>query len=92
MSKAPSDATLLRQARRDIKELQSELDATRMAQTVFRQRATKAEQDCAEWKARFDLLLRQPAQTRGPDYCKPITPSSADPLPALPTITCKEQT
>ena len=67
MSKVPSDATLLRAAKRDIATLTIALDLARKGCTEYRTRASKAEQECAEWKARFDLLLRQPAQTRGPD-------------------------
>ena len=90
MSRAPSDATLLRTAKAEIKALVLLLRSAEGARETYRVRASKAEQECVEWKARFDLLLRQPVQIRGPDYYRPITPSSADPLPALPTSICKE--
>lgn len=90
MGKLPSAATQLRTAKRDIKTLQLNLDAVRRLLDEYRIRASKAEQECAEWKVRFDLLLRQPA-TPAPAWSVPYAPPSpADPLPALPTITCKE--
>jgi len=91
MSKPPSDATLLRQAKRDNIELQKLLMEARRYRDEYRNRATKAEQECAEWKARFDLLLRQPqpVQAISPGYVEPRSPSSADPLPVFPTVTCK---
>ena len=75
----------LRAAKRDIATLTIALDLARKGCTEYRTRASKAEQECAEWKARFDLLLRQPAQTRGPDYVQ-SRPTSNEP-PKLPTTT-----
>lgn len=92
MSKLPSEATQIRTLRRELREIDSaRLHALQEAKE-YRVRATKAEQECAEWKARFDLLLRQsqPVQAISPGYIQPRTPSSGDPLPALPTVTCKE--
>lgn len=71
MTKAPSAATKLRTAMRnikhlqevrntamrDIKRLQEARNAAAAAREAYRARATKAEQEVAEWKARFDALL-----------------------------------
>lgn len=61
MSKPPSVATQLRHATRDINSLRLSLSIQCSEVEKFRARATKAEQECAEWKRRFDLLLaREP--------------------------------
>jgi len=57
MSKPPSDKTLLRSAIADARRYYDELLKIRGELAQFRARATKAEQECAEWKARFDKLL-----------------------------------
>ena len=59
MSKAPSDATLLRALKRKYADLIVQHQAVSRDCTNYRARATKAEQELAEWKARFDLLLRK---------------------------------
>lgn len=59
MSKAPSLATQLRTANRALKESAAALDRAQAKLTEYRARATKAEQECAEWKRRFDLLLER---------------------------------
>jgi len=59
MSKPPSEATQLRTAKREAKELTGENWRLRNEVDHFRARATKAEQQCAEWKERFDILLRR---------------------------------
>jgi hypothetical protein len=53
----PSAETQLRLTRRELKA--SMVDRLNLTNEVsgYRRRATKAEQECAEWKARFDLLL-----------------------------------
>lgn len=53
----PSDKTQLAAAKRQIKALQK--DRTDLASTLnhYRARATKAEQELAEFKSRFDKLL-----------------------------------
>lgn len=62
MSRAPSDATMLRSARKEIRDLERQIAGTIKDREAYRVRATKAEQECAEWKRRFDLLLaRVPA-------------------------------
>lgn len=62
MSKAPSEKTLLATARRQIKQLEYELTASRQDCSAYRLRATKAEQELSEWKKRFDLLLARTPQ------------------------------
>lgn len=59
MSKPPSEATLLRQARSRIRFLEKQLEAQKDQAAVYRMRATKAETEAAEWKTRFDVLLRR---------------------------------
>ena len=56
MSK-PSAETELRSVKRHNKELQEALIEARGEAANYRQRATRAETDAAEWKRRFDLLL-----------------------------------
>jgi hypothetical protein len=57
MAKAQSEATQLRKARADLKRATMRLNTVTMQCEAYRVRATKAEQDCADWKSRFDLLL-----------------------------------
>jgi len=40
-------------------KLLDQLDAAQQRGMQYRERATKAEQDVAEWKARFDALLHR---------------------------------
>lgn len=64
MSKQPSDATTIRTLRRD---LRSEHEISRrltQENHVLRGRLTKAEQETAEWKRRFDLLLSRTPETK----------------------------
>lgn len=58
MSLAPSHKTLLARAKRELKELRSWQIAARRDIEVYRGRAIKAEQELADWKNRFDELLR----------------------------------
>lgn len=61
MGKAPSEATQLRTIKRELKAILDDREKLKMLSHQYRERATKAEQECAEWKARFDaLLLRTP--------------------------------
>lgn len=78
MSKQPSEATLLRQARSEIRQLEKELKEARSQAVTYRTRATKAETEASEWRTRFDILLRRdpPTQVTGPMS------------PIMPTITC----
>jgi hypothetical protein len=57
MAKAPSVETQLRTARADIRRLTFELARANQQATAYRTRATQAEQDAAQWKQRFDILL-----------------------------------
>lgn len=66
MSKKPSDATLLRHARRDINNLKAMQAALITERDRYRERATKAEQESAEWKRRFDILLVRTPQLEPP--------------------------
>jgi FtsZ-binding cell division protein ZapB len=61
MSRAPSAETQLKNLRRLHNELQRELNTARIAADAYRARATKAEQEAADWRKRFDALLaREP--------------------------------
>lgn len=64
MSRAPSDATMLRSARKEIRDLERQIAGTIKDREAYRIRATKAEQECAEWKRRFDMLLADRASPR----------------------------
>lgn len=57
MSRMPSEKTQLTTAKRMIRELQQEVRNVVAEVTRYRTRATQAEQQAAEWKARFDKLL-----------------------------------
>ena len=57
MSKAPSAETQLRSAKKELKRVVDERNAAIAQREVYRARATKAEQEVAEWKRRFDTLL-----------------------------------
>jgi len=59
MPRAISDATALRQAKSDLVRCVKDYDAMRLDRDKYRSRAAKAEQEAAEWKARFDILLRR---------------------------------
>jgi ribosomal protein L10 len=54
----PSEKTQLATLRRDLRQSDSELRIVRAALTEYLARATKAEQELAEWKRRFDELLK----------------------------------
>lgn len=59
MSRAPSEATQLKTAKRELKETKEALGRMQEMANAYRARASKAEQEVAEWKARFDLLLKR---------------------------------
>lgn len=59
MGKQPSVETQLRTAKRDRKEALQLAAELRRDVGTYRARATKAEQEAAEWKARFDKLLEK---------------------------------
>jgi hypothetical protein len=58
MARQPSVETQLRSARTDLRRLTLELAQANQRTEQWRGRATKAEQEAAEWKGRFDILLR----------------------------------
>lgn len=58
MAKSPSEKTQLTAARRVLRELERERNTLRIERDTYRARATKAEQELAEWKGRFDELLK----------------------------------
>jgi len=76
MSRKPSDATLLRQAKSDVKRWKQRWETAMTERNLAMKRAAQAEQEATEWKARFDTLLRRDNQVEVSG--KPFTP----------TITC----
>ncbi len=63
MAKKPSEATQIRTLKHDMKRVTKNRDDIQKLCAEYRSRATKAEQECAEWKARFDaLLMRTPKE------------------------------
>lgn len=95
MSRTPSTATKLRNAIREQKMTRAELTKIATAAEQYRARATRAETEAAEWKRRFDLLLKRepaglppmPEKVAKSCICKPpvfgpnsITSTSADPM------------
>ena len=82
MSRKPSAETQvvklkreLRAANEDRKLLASALSAAQSLTKDYRARSTKAEQECAEWRQRFDLLLKRdnPPLVVGPAPFDPDT-------------------
>lgn len=65
MARPPSPETQLRTTRALIRGLEKELARARQQVTDYRARATKAEQESAEWKRRFDILLQRDEQKKG---------------------------
>lgn len=57
MSRKPSPETEVRYLRAELRREQKLHGHTKMDRDGYRTRATKAEQECAEWKRRFDVLL-----------------------------------
>jgi hypothetical protein len=58
MGRQASDKTLYTTERRTNKRLMAEMAALRAQLEGYRFRATRAEQEAAEWKRRFDELLK----------------------------------
>jgi uncharacterized coiled-coil DUF342 family protein len=54
------DATIIRNLKREAKERHQDLSRVLIERDRYRERATKAEQEAAEWKRRFDALLAKP--------------------------------
>ena len=59
MGKPASDVTLLRRLRSDHAQLQRWQHSLQRESNEHAARADKAERECAEWEARFDLLLKR---------------------------------
>jgi len=57
MSRVPSLETRFKNLQRSHTALGRELNTAKLAAESYRIRATKAEQECAEWRRRFDALL-----------------------------------
>jgi molecular chaperone GrpE (heat shock protein) len=61
MSKPPSDKTIIATLKRQLREDEASVSRLSAECHSWRNRATKAEQEAAEWKKRFDILLsREP--------------------------------
>lgn len=56
--KKPSAETQLVRAKREIEDLRKLVESIRVAKDGYRDRATAAEAEVAEWKWRFDLALK----------------------------------
>jgi outer membrane murein-binding lipoprotein Lpp len=65
MSKAPSEATQIRTLKARLAEAEKDRSALARERDAYRVRATKAEQECAEWRERFDILLRRDGKKAG---------------------------
>ena len=63
MSRKASPQTELRNLKRRFNETLNDLNATRVQSEAYRSRATKAEQECAAWSKRFDMLLARGLET-----------------------------
>jgi hypothetical protein len=61
MGREASDATLLRNARADIRRLTAELSQSRATATRAILRGRLLEKEVQEWKERFDALLKRDA-------------------------------
>jgi hypothetical protein len=59
MSRKPSDATVVRRLRADLNRAESDKNTLNANCLQWRARATKAEQEAAEWRKRFDALLER---------------------------------
>lgn len=58
MSKTPSAEAQLKTLKRELKDAIQAKERVRMEAEAYRSRATKSEQENAEWKRRFDALLK----------------------------------
>lgn len=68
MARLPSAETQLRSARSDLRAANKRAHELQGLAESYRLRATKAEQEAAEWKKRFDALLARtpPLQESAP--------------------------
>lgn len=79
MARPPSDKTALANMRRELKQVRKDLSSRSLECDRYRRRATQAEQELAEWKKRFDLLLaRTPAPPAVPSYTGVGMPALTD--------------
>lgn len=67
MSRKPSAETELRNVKRELKRAREACADMRAELDGFRARATRAEQEAAEWRRRFDLLLEKSKIDTGRD-------------------------
>lgn len=65
MPRLASTETQLRTAKARIRQLERALAAAEKNGAEFRSRATRAEQEIAEWKSRFDALLHRDEMKKG---------------------------
>lgn len=77
MPRKPSAETELRTARRIIREQQVTITRAERERDAYRARATKAEQECAEWKSRFDQLLARGDSPKYAPICGATSESTA---------------
>lgn len=66
MSKQPSDKTMLARLKRECKAIVRRHEEAMEQANHYRVRATKAEQEAAEWRALFDQLLK--LKNEGPSF------------------------
>tara|TARA_R110000868_G_C10495398_1_gene730601 strand:+ start:334 stop:528 length:195 start_codon:yes stop_codon:yes gene_type:complete len=64
MGRIASDATLLRSAKAELALVNKRFSEATLQRDSYRTRASKAELEAAEWKARFDILLRREDKTK----------------------------
>lgn len=57
--RVPSDATQLKAAKRDIRQLQAELTVAKSDAVRWKSRADIAEREWRAWMQRFDILLKR---------------------------------
>lgn len=61
MGKAASEATQLRTAKAELRQMEKELSEIKWNFRHYKERATKAEQEADQWRQRFDALLARVA-------------------------------
>lgn len=59
MARKPSPETELRTLRSQLKHTKAAFEAVVRQRDEYRARATRSEQEAAQWRERFDLLLRR---------------------------------
>lgn len=83
MSRPPSPATEIRTLKRELKAATADAAEYRLQARFAEGRLTKAQQEVAEWKRRFDTLLAnipasQPVQVIGQPF--DLTPKTIPPI------------